>query len=119
MMLISRRRRGNQVAGDSVGYEQLGKAKLSLVDAVAQSVGFMGPVFVSALILPLIVAAGAAGKGAGVATPFVVIVTAIGIAAIGWIIALYARRIHAAGALYDYVTHGFGERVGFWAGWVY
>jgi amino acid transporter len=107
------------VARDSVGYEQLGKARLSLVDAVAQSVGFMGPVFVSALILPLIVAAGAAGKGAGVATPFVVIVTAIGIAAIGWIIALYARRIHAAGALYDYVTHGFGERVGFWAGWVY
>jgi amino acid transporter len=100
-------------------YEQLGKARLSLVDAVAQSVGFMGPVFVSALILPLIVAAGAAGKGAGVATPFAVILAAIGIAAIGWIIALYARRIHAAGALYDYVTHGFGERVGFWAGWVY
>jgi len=69
------------VAGDSVKYEQLGKARLSLVDAVAQSVGFMGPVFVSALILPLIVAAGAAGKGAGVATPFVVILTAIGIAA--------------------------------------
>jgi amino acid transporter len=47
------------------------------------------------------------------------ILTAVGIAAIGWIIALYARRIHAAGALYDYVTHGFGERVGFWAGWIY
>ncbi len=107
------------MADESVGYEQLGKAKLSLVDAVAQSVGFMGPVFVSALILPLIVAAGAAGKGAGVATPFVVILTAVGIAAIGWVIALYARRIHAAGALYDYVTQGFGERVGFWAGWVY
>ena len=101
------------------GYEKLGKASLSLVDAVAQSVGFMGPVFVSALILPLVVAAGPAGKGAGVATPFAMILTAIGILAIGWIIALYARRIHAAGALYDYVTHGFGERVGFWAGWVY
>lgn len=100
-------------------YEQLGKASLSLVDAVSQSVGFMGPVFVSALILPLVVAAGPAGKGAGVATPFAMILTAVGIAAIGWIIALYARRIHAAGALYDYVTHGFGERVGFWAGWIY
>ena len=107
------------MADESLGYEQLRKAKLSLVDAVAQSVGFMGPVFVSALILPLIVAAGAAGKGAGVATPFAVILTMIGIAAIGWIIALYARRIHAAGALYDYVTQGLGERVGFWAGWVY
>jgi amino acid transporter len=105
--------------GTGIEYEQLGKARLKLIDAIAQSVGFMGPVFVSALILPLIVAAGAAGKGAGVATPFAEILTAVGIAAIGWIIALYARRIHAAGALYDYVTHGLGERIGFWAGWIY
>jgi amino acid transporter len=103
----------------TIGYEQLGKARLKLIDAIAQSVGFTGPVFVSALILPLIVAAGAAGKGAGVATPFAEILTAVGIVAIGWIIAMYARRIHAAGALYDYVTHAFGNRVGMWAGWVY
>jgi amino acid transporter len=109
----------NRKDSGTAAYEQLGKARLKLVDAIAQSVGFTGPVFVSALILPLIVAAGAAGKGAGVATPFAEILTAVGIVAIGWIIALYARRIHAAGALYDYVTHAFGDRVGFWAGWIY
>ncbi len=107
------------MAEQSFGYEQLGEKRLSLTDAVAQSVGFMGPVFSSALILPLIVAAGAAGKGAGVATPFAVIVAAVGIAALGWIIAAYSRRIHAAGALYDYATAGFGPRAGAVAGWVY
>jgi amino acid transporter len=65
------------------------------------------------------VGAGATGEGAGVATPVAAILAAIGIFAIGWMIAMYAKRIHAAGALYDYVTHGFGERVGFYAGWVY
>ncbi len=101
-------------------YEQLGEKRLKLADAVAQSVGFMGPVFSAALILPLIVAnLSSSGKGAGVATPIAVILATIGVAAIGWIIAAYARRIHAAGALYDYVSHGFGERAGFIAGWVY
>jgi amino acid transporter len=102
-----------------VGYERLGAGKLKLIDVLAQSIGFMGPVFSAALILPLMVGAGATGEGAGVATPVAVILAAIGIFAIGWMIAMYAKRIHAAGALYDYVTQGFGERVGFYAGWVY
>ena len=31
-------------------YERLGQKKLTLVDVLAQSVGFMGPVFVAAFI---------------------------------------------------------------------
>ena len=104
---------------NEVAYERLGASKLKLPDVVAQSIGFMGPVFSAALILPLIVGAGATGEGAGTATPVAVILASIGILAIGWMIAAYARRIHAAGALYDYATHGFGERIGFYAGWVY
>jgi amino acid transporter len=100
-------------------YERLGKPKLSLVDAVAQSVGFMGPVFVSAIILPLIVSGGFAGRGAGLATPFAVILSMVGVLALGWIIAAWARRVHAAGALYDYAAHGLGDRVGSVAGWIY
>ena len=99
--------------------EELGEKHLRVVDAVSQSVGFMGPVFSSALLIPLVVGAGASSKGAGVATPVAIILAGIGIGAIGWIISAYARRIHAAGALYDYVTDGFGKRVGFVAGWVY
>ncbi len=102
-----------------LGYERLGEKRLTLVDAVAQSAGFMAPVFSSALLIPLIGGLNNAGRGAGVATPFAVILSAIGIFALGWIVAAYSRRIHAAGSLYDYVTDGFGERTGFVAGLVY
>lgn len=101
------------------GKQQLGEHHLSVVDAIAQSAGFMGPVFSSALLIPLVVGAGAAGKGAGVATPIAIIIAAVGVGGLGWIIAAYSRKIHAAGALYDYVTDGFGKRVGFVAGWLY
>ncbi len=95
-------------ASGSPGYERLGETRLSLIDAVAQSAGFMAPVFSAALLIPLMAGFSATGEGAGVATPLAVIVAAVGVGAIGWIVATYARRIHAAGSLYDYVTHGLG-----------
>ncbi|MGH8941141.1 MAG: amino acid permease, partial [Actinomycetes bacterium] len=102
------------------GYERLGGAKLSHVDVVAQSVGFMGPVFSAAFIIPLIVGIiSATGKGAGVAAPLSVLLAGIGVFALGWIVAQYAKRIHAAGALYDYVSNGLGRIVGGAAGWLY
>jgi amino acid transporter len=101
------------------GYERLGRRRLKLVDVVAQSVGLIGPVFSAAFLIPLIAGLNFAGEGAGVATPFAVIVAAIGVLALGWIVAQYAKRVHAAGSLYDYVTMGLGTRVGGWAGWVY
>ena len=80
-----------------MGYERLGEAKLSLVDVVAQYVGFMGPVFSAAFLIPLIVGIiSATGKGAGIAAPLSVLIAAIGVFAIGWIVAQYAMRIHAA-----------------------
>jgi amino acid transporter len=101
------------------GYERLGAKKLSLIDVIAQSVGFMGPVFSAAFLIPLIAGLGAAGKGAGIATPFAVLLAAIGVFALGWIVATYARRLHAAGSLYDYVSQGLGDKVGAVAGWLY
>lgn len=100
-------------------YERLGGKKLSLVDVVSQSVGFMGPVFSAAFLIPLIAGLGAAGKGAGIATPFAVLLAAVGIYALGWIVAQYAKRVHAAGSLYDYVSMGLGGKVGGVAGWLY
>jgi amino acid transporter len=96
-----------------------GKRKLTLLDAVAQSVGFMGPVFSIAFLVPLLVGLNASGKGAGVAAPLAVLLAAIGVLALGWIVSEYARRIHAAGSLYDYVTDGLGGRVGAAAGLLY
>lgn len=105
--------------GGDPGYERLGRRRLKLVDVVAQSVGLIGPVFSAAFLIPLIAGTGFSGEGAGVATPFAVILAAIGTLALGWIVAQYAKRVHAAGSLYDYVTMGFGTRAGGWAGWIY
>jgi amino acid transporter len=106
--------------GAPAGRERLGTGKLRLPDVVAQSVGFMGPVFSSAFVIPLVIGIGSAtGQGGGLASPLSVIIAAVGIFGLGWVVSSYARRIHAAGSLYDYVTDGLGERVGAVAGWLY
>ena len=109
----------SQGSQSQVEYEKLGETKLTFVDVIAQSFGFMGPVFGAILLLVTVVGANNAGKGAGLATPVAIIIAAIGIAAVGWIIAQFAKRIHAAGALYDYISAGFGEQVGSVFGWIY
>lgn len=92
---------------------------LTLVDAIAQSVGFMGPVFSIAFLVPLLVGLNASGKGAGTAAALSVIIAAVGVLGLGWIIAQYAKRIHAAGSLYDYVSDGLGARAGTASGILY
>ncbi len=99
--------------------ERLGKGNLSLPDVVAQSVGYMGPVCSGTFFIPTIVGLSVTAKGAGIASPFAILITAIGMLALAWIISRYAKRIHAAGALYDYVGEGFGRPTGLFAGWVY
>jgi amino acid transporter len=102
------------------GYERLGAKVLSLPDVIAQSVGFMGPVFSSAFVIPLVVGVvSASGKGGGVASPLSVLIAAVGVFAIGAIVSRYAKEVHAAGSLYDYVSRGLGERTGTAAGWLY
>src|SRR4051794_31732762 len=100
-------------------YERLGAKRLRLVDCISQSVGFMGPVFSAAFLIPLIAGYSASGKGAGIATPLAVLIAAVGTFALGWIVAQYAKRVHAAGSLYDYVSNGLGSRAGAFAGWIY
>ena len=109
----------NDASADS--YQRLGGAKkLTLVDAVAQSIGFMGPVFSIAFLVPLLVGIiSVTGKGAGTAAPLAVLIAAVGVLALGWIVAQYAKRIQAAGSLYDYVTDGLGARTGATAGFLY
>jgi amino acid transporter len=97
-----------------------GKRRLTLVDAIAQSVGFIGPVFSIAFLVPLLVGTiSASGKGAGVAAPLSVLLAAIGVFALAYVIAQYAKRIHAAGSLYDYVTDGLGQKLGGASGYLY
>jgi len=96
-----------------------GAKKLTLADVIAQSIGFMGPVFSIAFLVPLLVGLNAAGKGAGTAAPLAVLIAAIGVLGLGWIVAQYAKRIHAAGSIYDYVTDGLGGRIGGASGYLY
>jgi amino acid transporter len=96
-----------------------GRAQLSLSGVLAQSVGFMGPVFSVAALLPLIVGQSATGRGAGVATPLAILIAGAGIFGAGWIIAQYAKRIHLCGSLYEYVCDGAGPRTGIVTGWLY
>lgn len=100
-------------------YERLGEKRLTLVDVLAQSVGFVGPVFVAAFIIPLMFGFNASGRGAGTSAGLAVLLSAIGVFALAWIVAQYAKRIHAAGSLYDYVSHGLGNTLGAASGWLY
>ena len=103
----------------SPAYERLGERRLGLLDVVAQSVGFLGPVFSAAFLIPLVVGVNASSKGGGVAAPVSVIIAAVGIFALGWLVSRYAREVHAAGGLYDYVSRGLGERAGVASGILY
>ncbi len=106
----------------SEGAPSLGGAgrKLTIIDVVAQSIGFMGPVFSIAFLVPLVVGLiSATGNGAGIASPLAVLVASGGMLAFAWIVGEYAKRIQAAGALYDYVTDGLGQKVGAAAGFLY
>ena len=102
-------------------YAQLGDGrKLGLLDVTAQSVGFMGPVFSVAAIVPLVAGIiAASGEGAGGAAPLSVVVAAVGMLGLGWSVVQFTKRIRSAGSLYDYIAEGLGERVGVAAGWVY
>jgi amino acid transporter len=101
-------------------YERLGARRLAWPDLVAQSVGFTGPAFSAAFGIPLVAGViSASGRGGGVAAPLSVLIAAAGVLAISRVIAAYARTVHAAGSLYDYVSRGLGARVGTAAGWLY
>ncbi|MET7619157.1 APC family permease [Streptomyces sp. NPDC005408] len=108
-----------QVPAHAASPNTPGRKGLSLVDVVAQSVGFIGPVFSVSILLPLLVGVNAAGRGAGAAAPLAVLVATIGMLALAWIVAAYARRVKAAGSLYNYVTLGLGHRAGAAAGLMY
>jgi amino acid transporter len=90
-----------------------------MAGVLAQSVGFIGPVFSVATLLPLIVGLSSTGRGAGVATPVAIVIAGIGMFGAGWVIAQYAKRIHQCGSLYEYVSDTFGARAGIVAGWLY
>lgn len=80
----------------------LGDKNLTTVHAVAQSLA-IGPMFSVALILGGI---SRPDIGAGWNATLAVLVATLGVLAIGYVVAMFARRFAGAGAVYEYLTHG-------------
>lgn len=106
-------------SGASGGNALGGKKVLGLPSVIAQSIGFVGPVFSATFLLPSVAGLNNSGKGAGVASPLAVLIATVGLGGVAWIMSRYAKRVHHAGAVYEYVNNGFGSRVGFLGGWIY
>jgi amino acid transporter len=99
---------------------ELGRGKnLSLLGVIAQSLGFIGPVFGAAFLLPSVAGLNNSENGAGVVAPLALLVATIGLGGVAWVASRYAKKYHHAGAIYEYVNQGWGRRAGFVAGWVY
>ena len=90
------------------GAGTLGDKKLSTLHAVAQSLA-IGPMFSVALILGGI---SRPDIGAGWNAALAVLIATLGVLAIGYVVALYARRFAGAGAVYEYLTHGAHPWIG-------
>lgn len=91
--------------------QRLGRPVLTTWDAIAQSLA-IGPIFSSAFVAYLI--AGSAGGAAPLST----LIGAVGVLALGWLIAFYARRGGGAGAIYDYLRR-VNPAVGLFAAGIY
>ena len=110
----------DQQQQSEAGYERLGGKKLGLVDVVAQSVGFMGPVFSAAFIIPLIIGVNAAGSGRRDSAPLAVLLAGDrGVRARAGSSRNTRSGSTPPGALYDYVSNGLGSVVGTASGYLY
>ncbi len=92
--------------------QQLAAPKLTVLDAIAQSLA-IGPVLSAGLLAGLV--AGAAGSAAPLAT----LLGAIGSICVGWVIVLFARQYTGAGAIYDYVRRSAGATLGLFTAGIY
>jgi len=84
---------------------QLGERRLSTIHAIGQSLA-IGPIFSAGLLSGLVASV------AGFNTPASVLLGSIGALCLGYVISVYARRYHGAGAIYEYVVHGGHRDVG-------
>ncbi|MBI5712265.1 MAG: APC family permease [Chloroflexi bacterium] len=94
-------------------HNQLKKNVLSTTDVISQALAFLGPVMSMAFLTGPIAAA------AGPAVPLAVLIGGVVMVALGYVVAQFATRVHAAGAIYNYAAKAFGPETGFMGGWVY
>ena len=91
---------------------RLGNKQLGTIDCVAQSLA-VGPIFSAALLGAILF-----GLSGGV-SPFVVVLTFIGMLGIGWTVSEFAKRYAGSGTIYEFIAHSLGKRVAVFAGGAY
>ena len=82
-----------------------GGAKLTTLDCIGQSLA-VGPIFSAAAI-----GGALAGLSGGVG-PFVVLLTTVGILAIGYVVSELSKRYSGSGAVYELIAHTAGKPAG-------
>jgi amino acid transporter len=100
---------GTEVAGTP---NTLGERKLTTLHAIGQSLA-LGPMFSVGIVL------GSVSTGARWNATLSVLIAGLGVLAIGYAVAIFARRFSGAGAVYEYLTHGAHPAVGIFAAGVF
>lgn len=90
----------------------LAKGQLSTLDCIAQSLA-VGPVFSGALLGGIL-----AGLSGGVGS-FVIVITTIGILALGRIVSEFAKRYSGSGTVYEFIARSLGQRAAVFAATAY
>ena len=94
---------------------ELGRRRLGTPAAVAQALA-IGPMFSTAIVLSFV---SNPINGASFNTPLAVLVAGLGVLAIAYAIALFARQYQGAGAVYEYLTRGAHPAVGIFAAGIF
>ena len=94
---------------------ELGERRLGTLAAIAQALA-IGPMFSTAIVLSFV---SNPINGAAFNTALSVLVAGLGVLAIAYAIALFARRYQGAGAVYEYLTQGAHPAVGILAAGIF
>lgn len=86
-------------------------SRLSLPEAVGLSLSVISPTVGAAFNITLVVGA------AGPAAPLAFLIGTVAIVCVALSFMAFSRRVAHAGSAYAYITHTFGSRAGFVAGW--
>jgi amino acid transporter len=93
----------------------LGEKRLGTMAAVAQALA-IGPMFSTAIVLSFV---SNPFNGAGFNTALSVLIAGLGVLAIAYSLALFAREYRGAGAVYEYLTRGAHPAVGIFASGIF
>src|ERR1700677_965851 len=87
------------------------RSRLSLPEAIGLSLSVISPTVTAAFNITLVV------QAVGEAAPLVFVIGMVAMALVALSFMAFTRRVAHAGSAYAYITHTFGSRAGFIAGW--